>query len=145
MSFNFGAKKRESILNTRRYAFLYMAILVSAGTVIIELLPNQLLNLFGATEEMRQIGIPALRIIATSFIFEGFCLINQTSFQTVGRNLFSLICSVTRQIVILLPLTYLLSLSGNINYVWLAFPVAYALSSVVCLVLWKDVQKRKIP
>lgn len=144
MSFNFGAKQKERVLRTRRYAFLYMAIIIFVGTVIIQLLPNQLLNLFGASEEMRQIGIPALRIISASFIFEGFCLINQTSFQTVGRNLSSLICSVTRQIVMLLPLAYILSLSGSINYVWLAFPIAYALSSVVCLVLWEDVKKKNI-
>ncbi|MDL2258855.1 MATE family efflux transporter [Eubacteriales bacterium OttesenSCG-928-K08] len=144
MSYNYGAKQKERILSTRRYALLYMAVIVLVGTAIIQILPNQLLGLFGASDEMRQIGLPALRIISISFIFEGFCLISQTSFQSVGRNRTSLICSVTRQIVTLFPLAYILSLSGNINYVWVAFPVAYALNAILSLVLWKDVKKKNI-
>lgn len=114
MSYNYDARQKERIWDTRRCAFLYMAIIILIGTAVIQVFPNALLDLFGASEGMQQIGIPALRIISISFIFEGFCLINQTSFQSVGRNRSSLICSVTRQVITLLPLAYILSLSGNI-------------------------------
>lgn len=144
MSYNFGAKQTERILSTRRYAMLYMAIIMLAGTVIFQFAPNQLLSLFNASAEMRSIGLPALRIISSYFIFEGFCLISQTSFQSVGRGLFSLICSLTRQIVVLLPVAYTLSLSGNIKYVWFAFPITGAVSLVVCLFLWKNVYQKNI-
>ncbi|MDF9823979.1 putative MATE family efflux protein [Breznakia sp. PF5-3] len=144
MSYNFGARQRKRVLKTRFYAFVYMLIIIFAGILSIQIFPNQLLDLFGASEEMKKIGIPALRIISVSFIFEGFCLINQTSFQTVGRNLSSLICSITRQIILLIPLVYIFSLSGNINYVWIAFPTAYSLSAIICHILWKDVFQKNI-
>lgn len=144
MSYHYGAKQKERILGTGRYGFFYMAMIIFAGTAIIQIIPNQLLGIFGASEAMRQIGIPALRMISISFIFEGICLISQTSFQSVGRNRSSLICSVTRQIATLLPLAYMLSLRGNINDIWIAFPVAYASNVILAFLLWKDVKKKNI-
>lgn len=144
MSYNHGARQKARILDTRRYALLYMAIIVLAGTALMQILPGPLLGLFGASEEMRLIGIPALRIISLSFIFEGFCLICQTSFQSVGRNRASVLSSVSRQIAMLLPLAYMLSLSGDLRRVWLAFPIAYAASALVSLVLWRDVRQKNI-
>lgn len=144
MSFNFGARNKQRIVDTRRYGCLYMASIVLIGTVVIQLFPEQLLHIFGASAQMQTLGIPALRLISLSFIFEGFCLINQTSFQSVGRNLSSLICSITRQIGLLVPLVYFFSLSEQIDTVWFAFPVAYALSSFICQFIWKDVYKTTI-
>ncbi|MDL2323882.1 MATE family efflux transporter [Ruminococcaceae bacterium OttesenSCG-928-A16] len=144
MSYNFGAKKQQRILKTRRYALLYMAVIILVGVLVIQLMPNQLLTLFGVSANMRSVAIPALRIISSSFIFEGFCLISQTSFQSVRRGLASLVCSLTRQVFVLLPAAYLLSLGGNINHVWLAFPLTGVVSLVVSLLLWKDVYKKNI-
>lgn len=144
MSYNFGAGQKERILKAQRYALLYMAIIVLTATAVIQLIPNQLLSLFGVSEEMRGAGIPALRIISSSFMFEGVCLISQTSFQSVRRGLSSLLCSLVRQIVVLLPVAYLLSLGGSINHVWLAFPITGVVSVAVSLLLWKDVYNRNI-
>lgn len=144
MSYNYGAKQKERILETRRYAMLYMAVIILAGTAVIQLAPNQLLSLFGASDEMRAIGLPALRMISFSFIFEGFCLISQTSFQSVRRGLASLICSLVRQVIVLLPVAWLLSLRGDINSVWFAFPITGIVSVAVSLLLWKDVFKKNI-
>lgn len=113
MSYNLGAKQKERIVSTLRYGMLYMAVIMLAGTVFFQVAPNQLLLMFDASEEMRMVGIPALRIISSYFIFEGFCLISQTCFQSLGRGLSSLLCSVTRQIIVLLPVAYALSLRGN--------------------------------
>lgn len=144
MSYNYGAGQKERILKTRRYALVFMAIIILAGTAVIQFIPNQLLNLFGASEDMREAGIPALRVISSSFLLEGFCLISQTSFQSVRRGMSSLLCSITRQIIVLLPAAYLLSLTGSINYVWLAFPITGIVSVAVSLLLWKDVYTKNI-
>jgi putative MATE family efflux protein len=144
MSYNLGARKKERIMDTLRYGILYMAIIMAAGTAAFQFFPNQLLSLFSASDEMRSIGIPALRIISLYFIFEGFCLISQTSFQSLGRGTSSLICSLTRQIIVLLPAAYVLSLRGNINQIWLAYPIMGAASLAVCLLLWRDVYKKNI-
>ncbi len=139
MSYNLGAKRRERIWDTLRSGLLYTAILMFAGTVGFQLAPRKLLWLFGASEEMLSIGIPALRVISSSFFFEGFCLISQTGFQAVGRGMTSLMCSLTRQIFLLMPLAYVLSLGGDLHLVWLAYPITGILSLVMSLFLWKAV------
>lgn len=144
MAYNLGAKQKKRIMGTLRYGMLYMAVIMLAGTVIFQLFPNQLLSLFNASEEMREIGVPALRIISTYFIFEGFCLISQTSFQSLGRGLASLISSLIRQIIVLFPVAYVLSLGGNINHVWIAYPITGIVSSAVCLLLLKNVYRKNI-
>ncbi len=144
MAYNLGAKQKKRIMGTLRCGMLYMAIIMLAGTIVFQLFPNQLLSLFNASEVMREIGVPALRIISTYFIFEGFCLISQTSFQSLGRGLSSLVSSLIRQIIVLFPVAYVLSLSGNINYVWLAYPITGVVSSVVCLLLLKNVYRKSI-
>lgn len=146
MSYNLGAKQKERIMDTLRYGLLYMVIIMLSGTVLFQLATNQLLSLFDASEQMRSIGIPALRIISTYFIFEGFCLISQTSFQSLGRGLASLVCSLVRQVVALLPVAYVLALGGNINHVWLAYPITGVVSLAVCLLIWRNVyQKNVVP
>ncbi len=144
MSYNLGAKQKERVMGTLRYGMLYMAIIMLTGTVIFQIAPEQLLRLFGASKEMSAIGIPALRIISSYFVFEGFCLITQTSFQSFGRGMTSLICSLTRQIIVLIPIAYVLSLGGKLNHVWFAYPITGVVSLVVCLLLWKDVYKKNI-
>ncbi len=144
MSYNLGAKQKDRIMDTLRCGMRYMAMIMLTGTVIFQLAPRQLLRLFDASEEMYLIGIPALRIISSYFLFEGFCLISQTGFQSLGRGMTSLLCSLTRQIILLLPLAYVLSLGGNINHAWLAYPITGVLSLAVCLFLWKDVYKKNI-
>lgn len=144
MAYNFGARQKERVLETRRYVFLYMAIIILVGTIAIQLIPGPLLRLFDASEEMLSIGIPALHLISASFIFEGFCLISQTSFQSLGKGAASLVSSLTRQIVVLLPLAYVLSLGGQIDHVWLAFPLTGIISVGVCLLLWKGVYSKTL-
>jgi Na+-driven multidrug efflux pump len=94
------------------------------GIAVMELFPAQLFSLFEASEHMLEIGVPALRIICLSFVFAGYCITVGSVFQALGNGMYSLITSVVRQLVVLLPVAYLMSLTGNINLVWLSFPIA---------------------
>ena len=141
LSYNVGAKHKERVISTLRYAMLYMAVIMLAGTTLFQLIPCQLISLFDASDEMLSIGVNVLRIISTYFIVEGFCQISQTSFQAVGRGIASLICCLTRQIIVLLPAAYVLSLSRDLNYVWVAYPIAGVVSVGLCLFQWKSVLK----
>ena len=141
LSYNVGAKHKERVISTLRYAMLYMAVIMLAGTTLFQLIPCQLISLFDASDEMLSIGVNVLRIISTYFILEGFCQISQTNFQAVGRGIASLICCLTRQIIVLLPAAYVLSLSRDLNYVWVAYPIAGVVSVGLCLFQWKSVLK----
>ena len=103
-----------------------------------------MLRLFKAGEEMMSIGVPALRIISTVFIFAGVSINLGASFQALGRSHFSTIVSFARQIVVLLPAAYLLSKTGVLNYVWLSFPIAEVASLAVSLVCFRYVYKTLI-
>lgn len=144
LAYNLGARQKKRMLGALRWGMLYMAVIMLAGTAAFQLAPRQLLALFGASPEMTAIGVPALRIISLYFIFEGFCLISQTCFQSLGRGLTSLVCSLARQLVLLMPLAYLMSLGGALEGVWLAYPLTGVLSSAVCLLLWRDVYRKNI-
>jgi len=91
---------------------------------------------------MLAIGVPALRIISTHFLVAGFCIIAGSTFQALGNGVFSMIVSVARQLVVLLPAAYLLSLTGNLNLIWLAFPIAELMSVVLSgIFLYRIYQK----
>ena len=141
LSYNVGAKHKERFISTLRSAMLYMAVIMLAGTTLFQLMPRQLIGLFDASDEMLSTGVNALRIISTYFVLEGFCQIGQTSFQAVGRGISGLICCLTRQVFVLLPVAYALSWSRNLNYVWMAYPIAGVVSAGLCLFQWKDVSK----
>ncbi len=95
-----------------------------AGLLIFECLPAQLFALFNASDHMLSMGVPALRIIAIPFPVAAVCIILGTVFQALGNGTYSMIVSIMRQIVVLLPAAYLLSLTGNVNNIWWSFPIA---------------------
>ena len=95
-------------------------------------------------EAMQAIGQPALRLTSIAFLLAGYCIVLGSVFQALGNGVYSLVCSVVRQIVVLLPVAYLLSLSGNLNLVWLAFPIAEIASVSVSTFLFRKLYKSKI-
>lgn len=144
LSYNVGAGHKKRVISTLRIAMLYMAAIMLMGTALFQMIPHQLFVIFDASDELLSIGVSALRIISLSFIFEGFCQISQTCFQAVGRGGASLICCLIRQIVVLLPVAYVLSLSGRLNYVWISCPITGVVSAVLCLLQWRSVYKKNI-
>lgn len=124
IAYNFGAGKKERVIGSIRSGVAFGVGIMLIGLVIMELFPAQLISLFNATEELLIIGVPALRTICLSFVFAGFCIIAGSSFQALGNGVYSMIISIARQLFVLLPVAKLMSLSGNVNMIWWAFPIA---------------------
>ncbi len=137
VAFNYGAAKRERMIKTIKLSIGYAMGIMIFCLIIMQVFPKQLLQIFSASEQMIAIGVPALRIISISYIFAGFCIIVGTVFQALGNGVYSLIVSVLRQLVVLLPAAYLFSRIG-LEYVWCAFPLAEIMSVLVsAFFMWK--------
>lgn len=124
IAYNYGAGKKDRLIKTLKLSIIYAVGLMLLGVIIFQLFPAPLFALFDASETMLAIGIPALRIISLSFIFAGFCIVCGSLFQALGNGVYSMVVSIARQLLVLLPVAYLLSLSGKVEAVWWAFPVA---------------------
>lgn len=143
IAYNFGAGKRSRIVKTIRYSLVYAFMLMFLGFLAFQLIPAQLLGMFEASDEMLEIGVSALRIIGVHFLIAWFCIIAGSVFQAVGNGVYSLIVSVARQLVILLPAAYILAKIGGLALVWWAFPIAelmsFAVSATFFVITWKKV------
>ena len=128
IAYNYGAKKPDRVKRTIKLAILSAMAIMAVGLAAFELAPGPLLSLFDASENMLAIGTPALRIIALSFVLAGFCIISVSVCQAIGNPFYSLIVSVCRQLVVLLPVAWLLAQTGNLTLVWLAFPISELMS-----------------
>ncbi len=144
VAYNYGAQKKKRIYGILKLAILYAISMMIIGLVIFETIPGQLLSLFNASATMLAIGIPALRIIAVHFPVAGFDIIISSSFQALGNGVYSLLVSLLRQLVALVPIAYFLSLSGNVDLVWWAFPLAEIVSFVSCLFFFRRIQKTRL-
>ena len=104
-----------------------------AGFAVFQLFPGSLLGIFSASDDMMAIGIPALRIIGIHYLLAWFCIVSGTVFQALGKAVFSMIVSIMRQLVVLIPAAYILSKLGGLHVVWWSFPIAEIVSLVVSL------------
>ncbi len=128
IGYNYGARRPERVNATIKLAMLYATGIMLVGFAVFQLVPGALLGFFDASADMLAIGRPALRIISLSFIFAGVCVICSSACQALGFGMYSLYISVTRQLVVLVPAAYLLSLTGALDNVWLSFPIAEIIS-----------------
>ena len=117
---------------------------VLVGLVVIQLFPANILGLFEASPDMLAIGVPALRIISLCFVFAGFSIICSSTFQALGNGLLSMMISIVRQLLILLPAAFFLSLSGSVTAVWWAFPIAELASLALCVIFLRRIYRRVI-
>ena len=128
IAYNYGAGKRERMMKTLKLSILYAVILMLIGFLVFQVMPDSLLGLFDASETMLAIGRPALRIISISFLLAGFSVVCGSMFQALGNGVYSMLVSIARQLIVLLPVAYLLSRTGNIDMVWWAYPIAELVS-----------------
>ena len=128
ISYNYGAARPQRVWKTIRLSNITAMVIMVVGFTIFQLFPSTLLELFDASETMLAIGVPALRIISVSFLLAGFCIIAGSVFQAIGNPVHSLIVSVCRQMVVLLPVAWLLSRTGRLELVWWSFPIAEVMS-----------------
>ena len=133
VAYNYGARKKKRITGAIKYAMIYSVSIMIVGIIIMQIFPAQLLKLFDASDNMLSIGVTALRIISTHFFFAGFDIIIISSLQALGKGLSSMLVSFTRQLVVLLPVAYLLSLTGKLDAIWWAFPIAEIFSILASL------------
>ena len=143
-AYNYGARKPKRILQVMRCGAFGAATLMLLGIAAFQLFPQQLLALFNANEQMLTVGVPALKRLSLPFVFAGPCIIFGGVFQALGKSVYSMITSIARQVVVLLPAAYLLSLTGDIAAVWFAFPIAEIASLAVSVVMMVTLYRKKI-
>lgn len=128
IAYNFGAGKKDRVLETLKTAIAYAMVIMLLGIAAMQIFPDKLIGFFNPTPELMAQGVPALRTICLSFLFAGYCIITGSMFQALGNGTYSMIVSIARQLIVLLPAAYLLSLSGNVDLIWWAFPLAEFMS-----------------
>ena len=131
ISFNYGARNKQRVMKTIGVAILFALFFMAIGLAAMQILPQELLSIFNASDQMIKIGVPALKTISISYIFAGFSVVLISVFQAFGKGLFSMSISIARQLVVLVPCAYLLSKTGELDNVWWAFPIAEVMSVLV--------------
>ena len=144
IGYNYGARKPDRVKKTIKCAMFYSEAIMLVGFLLFQFLPDKLLGLFSASEAMLAIGKPALRIICFHFLLAGMSIILSSTFQALGNGMFSLIISVCRQLVVLLPAAWLLSKTGNVNMVWWSFVIAELVSVTLSFVFFARLDKKII-
>jgi len=148
IAFNYGAKNRLRVIKaikvTMGYAFSFMLV----GTVLFMAVPGTLLKLFDASETMLSIGIPALRIISTTFLIASVCIVLSSVFQALGHGWYSMLTSLARQMIVLVPSAWILARIGqsvgNDSLVWWSYPIAEVASAVATAILFIRIYRNVI-
>jgi len=144
LSYNYGARNKERIMQAIKLSMGAAVCIMAVGIFMFQVFPEQLLLMFDASEHMIEIGIPALRIISSHFILAGFCIVMNAVFQAFGKGNYSLVNSLMRQLVVLLPSAYLLSKTGILSNVWWSFPIAELMSLIVSTSFMRRIYKKII-
>lgn len=144
VAYNYGAQKPHRITKTVKLAMMYAEIIMLAGLAVFQLKPELLLRMFAASDQMLGIGSVALREISLSFLVAGICIIGSSAMQALGHGLFSMLISFGRQLVVLLPVAYLLAKTGELNLVWLSFPIAEVASLILTILFLLHSYRKEI-
>ena len=144
LAYNYGARNKGRIVEALKFSLCLAVGIMITGMLIFHLIPETLLGLFNASEEMISIGRPALRIISLSFPVAGACIAMGSVFQAFSQSIYSLIVSVGRQLVVLIPVAWLLSKTGQVTNVWWAFPIAEVMSFILSVTFFRLLYSRII-
>lgn len=141
IAYNYGAQNRKRMLKTIKLSLITAFCLTFIGFICFEGIPQLLLSMFNASEDMLSIGITALRIIGFHYLIAWFCIVCGTVFQALGKAVFSMLVSIMRQLIVLIPAAYILSRLGGLNAVWWAFPIAELISLTFSLIFFIRINK----
>jgi len=144
IAYNYGAGKRSRVIKAIKCSLVYAFVLLFVGFLVFETMPAVLLGLFEASDEMLAIGVPALHIIGVHFLIAWFCIIAGSVFQALGNGVYSLVVSVARQLVVLLPAAFILAKLGGLHAVWWAFPIAEIMSCCASTFFMVRINKKVI-
>lgn len=144
IAYNYGAKNRKRIMSTVKLSIIVSVSIMCIGLLLFQFLPAQLLGFFDASPQMLEIGVPALRIISFCFVPAGFSIIVGSVFQSLGNGMYSLLVSVARQLLVILPVAFLFAELFGLHMVWWALPIAEIVSFTLSLFLFKRIRRLKI-
>ena len=144
VAFNYGARKPHRIINTLKLACGSALVLMTTGMLVFQLFPDLLLGMFNPTPLFLEIGRVALRTISLSFPVAAVCIVLGAVFQALGNGVYTTITSICRQMVVLLPVAYLMSLTGDVSKVWYAYPIAEIVSGAATAFFFLRIFRKKI-
>ena len=145
LGYNYGARNRKRMMTAFRDGCAIALVIMAAGMAVFLAAPQWLLSIFNASAELLEIGIPALRIICTCFLFAALGIVCSTLFQAVGKGVYSLIVSLMRQLAALVPAAWILAqVTQQVVFVWWAFPIAECVSLVVSLLFFLRLYNKEI-
>lgn len=144
VAFNYGARQPRRITRTLKLAVIGAVGFMLVGLGVFQFATRPLLEIFNPTPMFMEIGLSALRIVSLHFPLAAVGIALSASFQGLGNGIYSTITATCRQLLVLLPVAFLLSLSGNVHAVWWSFPIAEAVSLVVTLLLYRRIYRQKI-
>jgi len=144
VAYNYGARQPKRIMTNMKYALGAAFAVMLVGVAVFQLLPDKVMGIFEATDDMVKMGVTAMRIVSIHFLLAAIGIPMSASFQALGNGIYSTIVSLCRQLVVLLPAAYLLALSGDVDLVWWSFPIAEVVSSTLCILLFIRIYKQKI-
>ncbi len=144
LAYNLGARNKKRINEALKFSMVLAFTIMLIGCICFQIFPRPLLRLFNASEDMMKIGVPALRIISISFPIAGICITLGSVFQAFSESVYSLVISVVRQLIVLIPAAWLLSKTGNLDMVWIAFILSELASLALSNVFFKKVHAKKV-
>ncbi len=144
IAYNYGAKRRDRMMHTWRLAWIYATAIMGVGTVLFLTIPDVMLSFFDASDNMTKMGVTAFRIICVHFPIAAFCIVTGTLFQALGKSFYSMIVSIMRQLIALIPAAFLLARFGDVDLVWWAFPIAEIISAATTIFFFSRIYKYTI-
>lgn len=144
IAYNYGALNKKRIMSTIKLSITISVSIMLSGLLLFQLVPAQLLRFFDASPHMLEVGIPALQIISLSFIFAGYCITVSSVFQALGNGMYSLIVSVARQLLVILPVAYIFARIFGLHMVWWSIPIAEIVSVILSTLLFRRIIRLKI-
>ena len=144
VAYNYGAGKRDRMMKTWRFAWVLATAIMLFGLIAFEVFPTPLLKIFDASDDMLAIGKVALRVIGVHFPVAAYCIVTGSMFQALGTSVYSMITSIMRQVVVLIPAAILLAQLGSVDYVWWSFPIAEIMSAAATTFFFNRIYKNII-
>lgn len=141
-AFNYGMRDKKRIEEVIHYSMLYTLIIMAIGAVFLQLFAVQLCALFALSSNIQSLCITAIRIITLGYLFVGANIAYQGIFQALGYGMHSLLISLLRQLIIVLPLAWLLTKTASAqSLIWTAFPIAEAIACLIAVFCMKHIRK----
>ncbi len=143
IAYNYGAGSKDRVVKTIKHGTAYAVVILTVGLILFQVIPGPMLRMFNASDTMMSLGIPALRIISTSFFFAAFSIACSAAFQAMGKAVYSMVISIVRQLLVLLPVAFGLAMLGNVDLVWWSFPIA-EVAAIILTVFFMQKMNREI-